>query len=303
MEKTAFTITTDQADRRLDRLIRARYSRVSLGAIMKAIRKGAVRVNGRRATGDVRLACGDVVIVPWADDEREGGKALPHPHAFEKLAILYRDDDILCVDKPAGLLSQPDRQGGDSLVTRIWGELSWMQDDFRPALISRLDRNVSGVVAAALNASCLRLLSELMRERRIGKTYLAVVGGVPPPTGEVDLPLSKDNACNRVFVDHENGLPALTRYRLLERGRDVSLVELELVTGRPHQARIHLSTIGFPILGDAKYGGKEPRPGLGRRIYLHAYTLAFPNDSALPPGARGTVITAPPSSLFAKCLR
>ena len=281
----SFTVSQDQADRRLDRILRGLYERVPLAAIMRAIRKGEVRVDGRKAAADYRLCQGEIVTIPWTEEEKrnplyaDGGS----PETHERLAVLFRSQDLLCVDKPVGLLSQPDRKGGDSLITRVWRDLSWKRDNFRPATISRLDRNVSGVVAIALNAPVLRLLSEMMRERSIGKTYAAVVRGNPPDEGEIDLPLLKDEAKNTVYVSR-SGLPSLTRYRTLRRYRGAALVELELVTGRPHQARVHLSAIGHPILGDTKYG-KHGRQGVrdkSARLFLHARALTFPNSADLP---------------------
>ena len=306
--RASFIVSRDQADRRLDRVLRGLYERVPLAAIMRAVRKGEVRVDGRRAAADYRLCEGEVVATPWTEADRRSpvraGTASPENH--EKLAVLFRSPDLLCVDKPAGLLSQPDRRGGDSLITRVWRALSRERDDFRPATISRLDRNVSGVVAVALNAATLRLLSAMMRERSIGKTYAAVVLGNPPDEGEIDLPLLKDEAKNlvRVALAGQCGLPSLTRYRTLERYRDGALVELELVTGRPHQARVHLSAIGHPILGDAKYGkcgqrGQKGERGNGgvrdknARLFLHARTLFFPNSADLPNALRGTIIESP----------
>lgn len=295
----SFTVSRDQADRRLDRVLRGLYERVPLAAIMRAIRKGDVRVDGRKAAADHRLCEGEVVTTPWTEADKGSAARVDTASSGDRdeLAVLFRSQSVLCVDKPTGLLSQPDRRGGDSLITRVWRDLSWERDDFRPATISRLDRNVSGVVAVALNAPILRLLSEMMRERLVGKTYAAVVRGNPQGEGEIDLPLLKDEAKNIVRVSR-SGLPALTRYRTLERYRGAALVELELVTGRPHQARVHLSAIGHPILGDAKYGkegerGKEGVREKNPRLFLHARALTFPNSADLPGELRGTIIESP----------
>lgn len=292
-----FTVTSDQSERRLDRVLRGMYDDVPLGAIMKAIRKGTVRINGKRATGGERLVEGDVVFAPWAQ-EGKGPVVLSTQKdeaAGEKIETLFQNEWIRCVDKPAGLLSQPDRGSRDSLITRVWAELSWTRSDFRPTAIHRLDRNVSGIVAIALTAPVLRTLSALMREGQIKKTYRAVVLGPPPDFGEIDLPLSKDEKNNVVRVDEVAGRPSFTRFTTLCRGRHFSLVELELVTGRPHQARVHLSAIGHPILGDAKYGmdGVSRHRTKSKRFFLHAYSLAFPDSPALPSGIRGLSVCSP----------
>ncbi|MDR3321379.1 MAG: RluA family pseudouridine synthase [Synergistaceae bacterium] len=289
-----FTVTTDQADRRLDRVLRGLYSDVPLDAIMKAVRKGTVRVNGVKSGCAARLDAGDVVSVPWAPRARSTGAArggVPLGSA-EGLKTLLRTDDIWCLDKPAGLLSQPDKSGGDSLITRIWAALSWERDDFRPALIGRLDRNVSGVSIIALNAPVLRLLSSLVREGRVRKIYRAVVLGLPPESGEINLPIMKDERTNRVMAGQigQKGQNALTKYRVLRRWRNFSMVELELVTGRPHQARIHMSSIGHPIAGDFKYGDRGGSRGRGR-LFLHAHSISLPED--VPGDLGGVTILSP----------
>jgi 23S rRNA pseudouridine955/2504/2580 synthase len=206
-----------------------------------------------------------------------------------------KTDDIWCVDKPAGLLSQPDRAGGDSVVTRAWEELSWNRTDFRPSIIHRLDRNVSGAMLIALNAPTLRVLSALIRDGLIKKIYRALVWGNPPPEGEINLPLEKDGASNK-SVACVRGKDALTRYKVLKRGKIFSLVELELVTGRSHQARAHMSSIGCPIAGDFKYGRKDgancPDRLPDRRLFLHAHSITLSDCPDLPPDLRNVTMTA-----------
>jgi 23S rRNA pseudouridine955/2504/2580 synthase len=300
-EFRGFAATPDQEGRRLDRVLRGLYADVPLAAIMRKIRKGEVRVNGRKSEGACRLVSGDVVGVPWGEPEIRR----PIPAAASSrgargiggLKTLLRDDGVWFVDKPAGLLSQPDKSTNDSVITRAWAELSWDRSDFRPALIHRLDRNVSGVMAIAMNARLLRLLSELMRERGITKTYRAIVEGSPPERGEVNMPLLKDESRNIVKVD-QRGRAALTRYRTLWNDGRHALVDLELVTGRPHQARVHMSSIGCPIAGDAKYGGTA-----AGRLLLHSYSLTFPDIQELPEILRGAVVSCEPPLEFTKINR
>jgi 23S rRNA pseudouridine955/2504/2580 synthase len=218
----------------------------------------------------------------------------------EKLITLFKNDDLWCVDKPAGLLSQPDRAGGDSAVTRAWAELRWDRRDFRPALIGRLDRNVSGVSAIAMNAPALRSLSEAARNSVIGKIYVAVVSGIAPEEGEISLPLVKDPQKNfvRAALPGEKGMDARTRFRLLERRGKTSLLEVELATGRPHQARIHLASMGHPILGDAKYGSRAARQS---RLMLHAHRMSFPDIPEIPEALRGLAVVSPVPQSFLGC--
>ena len=262
-------------------MLRTLWPQVPLGAIMKAIRKGEVRLDAKKAAQDTRLEEGQFLQVPW-DDE------LPHaaPETrknFAPLETLYRDDFAWIVNKPAGLLTQPDEKDGDSLITRALAEPRWTRADFRPATVQRLDRNTSGAVLIALTGKAQRLLSEMIRERRIHKTYWAVVSGDLPASGEIDSPLLKDPQANKVSID-ERGQKALTRFRRLAAGKHYCLAELELVTGRPHQARAHLASIGCPILGGVKYGGDGK---VARRPLLHARFVEFPQERELPRAHRG----------------
>ena len=297
-----FSVTPDQADRRLDRVLRGLFGDVPLGAIMKAIRTGLVRVNGARSDISCRLAAGDLVSVPWM---------LPSEPVPEQpvvkgagLRTLFKSDNIWCIDKSAGLLSQPDKSSSDSVITRAWAELAWSRTDFKPAVIQRLDRNVSGIMAIALDAPTLRTLSALMRDGLIRKIYRAIVLGKPAPSGEIDLPLSKDEQNNSVYVDRISGRESLTRFVTLKSDGERSLVELELVTGRPHQARVHLAAIGHPILGDFKYFKQNTgKRGRGERLFLHARSITLPDAVDLPSDIRASTFSAPMPQEFSNYFR
>ena len=283
-------ISADNDGRRVDRVLRTLWPQVPLGAIMKAVRTGEVRLDGKKTKADARLEEGQRLYVPWeeqagAPETRSAGGAYVKKPPLE---TLYRDDYLWVVNKPAGLLTQPDVKGGDSLITRALAELGWSRSDYRPATAQRLDRNTTGAVIIALTGAAQRHLAELIRERQIRKLYHAVVEGVADESGRVDLPLLKDSAANTVRPD-KDGQAALTLYRRLAAAGALSVVEAELVTGRPHQARVHLAAIGHPIVGDAKYGS-----GRGaKRPLLHARTIIFPADAGLPTALRGAAVTAP----------
>ena len=251
-----FYITSDQSGRRIDRLLRNMWPQVPLGALMKAIRTGEVRLDAKKVKPDTRVDEGQFLQVPWDDNmpaessTKEKSTSLRH----ERLKTIYKDEYLWIINKPAGLLTQPDTKNGDSLITRVLEELNWIRNDFRPSTVQRLDRNTSGAVIVALTGPSLRYLSELIRERKIKKIYRAVVEGNINESGEIDLHLLKDQDGNIVKVD-ETGQNALTRYRKISSAKNMSIVEAELVTGRPHQARVHFAAIGHPILGDRKYGG------------------------------------------------
>jgi len=283
-----FRITDDHEGRRVDRFLRSRFPEVPLGAIMKALRTGEVRLDAKRALPDTRLKCGQLLQTPWEDVAAAavfGQERLP---VRLPLGTIYKDDYAWIVNKPAGLLTQPDVKGGDSLITRALCQLNWSRNDFRPATVQRLDRNTSGVVVIAMNGKSQRYLSQLIRERKIRKTYWAIVEGEVPKSGGIDLPLLKCPEKNIVVVS-KKGQKALTLYKQIKRYERASLVELELITGRPHQARVHMAAIGCPILGDVKYGGLAKK---AERQLLHARSVEFPDDPALPCGISGRIFTA-----------
>ena len=267
----------EQEGRRLDRVLKEGWPDVPLGARMKALRIGLVRLEGRRVPCDERVEAGQTLRVPWEELPRWRTVAEPVPPSLRDPSwVLYRDRRLLAADKPAGWLSQPDRPGGDSLVTRVWDLLGIPPGAFRPAAAHRLDRNTSGVVLVALEPGLLRLLAEGIRERRVRKTYWALVAGVPEASGEIALSLRKLEGENRV-VEDPLGDRALTRFRRLGTDGEVSLLELDLVTGRPHQARVHLALRGLPILGDRKYAPPGAAEGAPRPL-LHARRVDLPED-------------------------
>ncbi len=284
-----FYITADQAGRRVDRLLRTMWPQVPLGAIMKALRKGQVRLDAKKVSADTRLEEGQFLQVPWQEDVPNIiDSTISQKNKFPPLETLHRDDYVWIVNKPAGVLSQPNLKDGDSLITRALAELSWTRRDFHPATLQRLDRNTSGVVMIAMSGVALRYLSELIRERKIKKSYYAVVLGDIQKEGEVNKPLLKDSENNIVKVN-ENGQHALTRYKKLASAGQYSTVEIDLITGRSHQARVHMSAIGHAILGDRKYGGGDG----AKRPMLHAYSITFPQDAELPENIRGKTFVAP----------
>lgn len=187
--------------------------------------------------------------------------------------VIYIDDHMLVAEKPAGLLSVPGRlpENKDCLITRL-------QADYPNALtVHRLDMATSGLMVFARGPEAHRALSRAFADRRVGKRYVAVVAGVLAGGGEVDLPLITDWPNRpRQMVDHQAGKPSLTRWRALESGEETTRVELEPVTGRSHQLRVHMMAIGHPILGDVFYAPPEIRAS-SPRLMLHAERLSLPH--------------------------
>ena len=272
-------LSQDHDGRRLDRTLRSVWPELPLSAIMRAIRKGEVRLDSTRAREPgARVRGGQELWVPWeAPGERP---AVPRRGT---VPILWRGGCALVVNKPADLLVQPDVKDGDSVVTRVWSMLGAVEGGspgFAPAAVHRLDRNTTGVLIVALRGDALRALEDAFRERLAGKRYLAIVVGRPSrELEEIDAPLLKDSEANVVRVSPE-GKSARTRCRCLASDGGLSLVELELLTGRTHQARVHLAHVGCPILGDRKYGDFEANRlwrATVRRPLLHALELSFPD--------------------------
>ncbi len=211
-----------------------------------------------------------------------------HTHApppDNGLDLIYRDESIIVVNKPAGLLSVPGRGANkmDSLTTRI-------QKEFPDALsVHRLDMSTSGLIVLARGKEMHRRISAMFRERRVEKRYIAMVAGQMAATGEVDLPIGSDwENRPRQKVDFVIGKPSLTQYRLLahDTETDASSVELKPVTGRTHQLRVHMAAIGHPIAGDALYGGST-----SGRLMLHACSLVFAHPLS---GKMLTTVCEPP---------
>ena len=187
--------------------------------------------------------------------------------------VLYIDDHMLVAEKPAGLLSVPGRlpENKDCLITRL-------QADYPDALtVHRLDMATSGLMVFARGAEAHRTLSKAFADRQVSKRYIAVAAGRLERQGEVDLPLITDWPNRpRQKIDHEIGKPSLTRWRVLEAGESTTRVELEPVTGRSHQLRVHMMAIGHPILGDVFYAPADIE-ALSPRLLLHADRLSLPH--------------------------
>lgn len=276
-----FRVSRHDDGRRIDKIIRKLWPDLPLGAMMRAFRKGMIRVDGRKADCSDRIAEGQVVELPWDDTAvlKEAHIPVRKDKAGANIEIIYADRDICIVNKPWNLLAQPSVKGGESVISRVASTLEWKDPSFDPTPAHRLDRNTSGALVLALGGSALRSLHEAWRGGGVKKFYLAVVAGNAPKEGEISSPLLKGGETNKVTVDKEEGLPALTRYRRLAGDGSISLLHVELLTGRPHQARVHLASIGFPLIGDLKYGKRmvndQWREMNVKRPLLHSRCLEF----------------------------
>ncbi len=258
---------------RLDVALIALHPGLSRRKAREVIEKGQVWVDGRA----VREA-GESVTAAQAITWNPHRKALPR--ARLSLPLLHQDDALLVVDKPAGLLSvptSPDARQQDSVIARVleYAERLRPRHGFAGA-VHRLDRDTSGALAVALHDRARRALRELFRQHRAERRYVALVCGMPQTEqGRIDAPISDRYAGGRRGVARpgEAGLPAVTRYRVVERLSGAALLEIELETGRQHQIRAHLAHVGLPILGDATYGSEAA--AAAPRQMLHARVLGF----------------------------
>jgi 23S rRNA pseudouridine1911/1915/1917 synthase len=244
----------------------------------RLVEAGAVYLAGRRCRDDsARLRAGQVVAVVLEEGGRSPIEAPPPP---PPLTLLFEDAELIAVDKPVGVTAQPtEGRVGDSLVDLVSARLGR-----EAGLVHRLDRETSGVTIFGKTPSATTALAAAFREGRARKRYLAATGPGLPASGTVDLPLSKDpTRPGRWRASRTaNGVPALTDFRTLHAAQDFCLVELLPRTGRTHQLRAHLTSLGAPILGDRRYGGAEQAGGLpAPRCLLHAQALelAHPRTS------------------------
>jgi RluA family pseudouridine synthase len=304
-------VTPSESGKRLHRYLCTLMPNIPLGQIYKMIDQGRVRVNGKRKNQNYELNAGDELVLhieEAAYEEASIGQRKPKfVGVSADIDVVYENDELLVVNKPAGMLTHPDQsQQKDTLIGRVHAYLyrKGQLDSalFQPATANRLDRNTSGLVLIGKTAGKLHQLNQWIQKRELQKFYVTLVEGRLAGEGTIEGSLVRDEKSNRTRVvsatreegtsaDNAGEKEATTRYRSLANGRNHSLVEVELISGRTHQIRTHFQSIGHPLLGDIKYGGQVL--GTINHQLLHAWRIVMPDGqefrAPLPPLMRQTL--------------
>ncbi len=281
-----FTVGDEDDGIRLDRWFKRNLPEASFGMVSRWARTGQLRIDGKRATPGDRIAAGQILRVPPQGDEpapaarpqRKRETLTEDEIEFVRGLVIHEDGAAIVVNKPPGLATQGGTKTNDHLDRLLDGLVE--DGAARPKLVHRLDKDTSGALLVAKTPRAAAFFSKSFSGRTARKVYWALVAGVPSiEDGMIDLPLAKQPGTGgeKMHVDEgEGGLPARTRYRLIERaGNRAAWLELQPLTGRTHQLRAHLLAIGHPIVGDGKYGGQDAflTGAISRKLHLHARRL------------------------------
>ncbi|WP_164821230.1 RluA family pseudouridine synthase [Paenibacillus koleovorans] len=303
------TVTHSEGGKRLHRYLRNLLPNIPLGQIYKMIDQGKVRVNGKRKNQNYEMAAGDELHIYMEEESYQqasggGDKAVKKPKfagISTQIDVVYEDTELLVANKPVGLLTHPDQaEQRDTLINRVHaylykkGELDSAY--FLPATANRLDRNTSGLVLIGKTAGMLHQLNQWIQRREMEKYYVTIVEGKLARESTIAKPLTRIEKENRTAIattaeEKETEKEAVTKFRPLHTANGYTLVEVELISGRTHQIRTHFQSIGHPLLGDIKYGGREVAD-VNHQL-LHAWKIVMPDGrkfESLPPGQFGRML-------------
>ena len=301
-EPRKFTVADDDDGIRLDRWFKRHVPDASFNIVSRWSRNGQLRINGKRATPGDRIEAGQTIQFPPSDampartarPERKREPLTEEETELVREMVIYEDPSAFVLNKPPGLATQ----GGTKTHHHLDRLLDGLAEDSasRPKLVHRLDKDTSGALLVAKTARSAGHFAKSFSGRTARKVYWALIVGVPSlEEGLIDAPLAKQPGTGgeKMHVDEEHGLPARTRWRVIDRaGNRAAWVELQPLTGRTHQLRAHMAAIGHPIVGDAKYGGPEAflTGGISRKLHLHARRIRI--DS--PDGVIDVAAELPP---------
>lgn len=288
------TVHKQEEGQRLVKLLGAYLNEAPNSFFYKMLRKKNITLNGKKADGTEKLKCGDEIRLFLSDEtyEKFAGKVQPkEKFPMAKLNIVYEDSNVIFINKPAGMLSQKSVPSDVSLNEYLLGYLEksgqWKQEEskaFRPSVCNRLDRNTSGMVICGKSMAGLQQMAALLKDRSLHKYYLCLVKGVMTESQHLEGYLLKDENSNQVKIfqkETEGAAHIITEYEPLYTDGEATLLKVTLVTGKSHQIRAHLSSIGHPIIGDPKYGDRKVNAffrethGIKNQM-LHAWKLTFP---------------------------
>lgn len=309
-------VTQNESGQRLDKLLAKYLNLAGKSFLYKMMRKKNIVLNGKKCDGSEKLVEGDEIKLFLADETIEKFSKVSVPSVKKvSLNIIYEDEHIILINKPAGMLSQKARESDESLVEYMidyllsTGKLSEKQlQSFRPSVCNRLDRNTSGLVAGGKSLAGLQLLSAVFKDRSIHKYYQCVVDGKVKEKQKITGFLIKDEASNQVTVLTEElpgSVPIITEYEPIEYYENYTLLKVTLITGRTHQIRAHLSSIGHPIVGDYKYGDSRINEYAKKHYHiscqmLHSCQIIFPDMPEPLHYLSGQAFTAPLPKTFSK---
>ena len=281
---TPLTLTADREGERLDAFLARSVPGLTRSAAQKLLEDGAVTLSGRPGKKNDRTAAGMEVSL-----------TLPQPEPLDVLPqnipldVVYEDDDVIVVNKPVGMVvhpapGHPDGTLVNALLYHCGSSLSGINGVLRPGIVHRIDRDTSGLIIAAKNDRAHLALAAQLQDHTLARVYEAVaVGSLKEDSGTVDAPIGRHPVDRKkMAVDRKNGRPAVTHWSVLARYPGYTRVECRLETGRTHQIRVHMASIGHPLLGDVVYGNKKPFPGLAGQC-LHAKRLRFLHPSTGEP--------------------
>ncbi len=288
-------VSSNDSGQRLDKLLARYLNKAPKSFIYKMLRKKNIKLNKGKASGNEMLQEGDIINIFLSDDTVDNFREAVKTEILKSdyiLDIIYEDENTLIVNKPVGMLSQKaeitDISINEHIVAYYQSDnYSYKSDNtmsFKPSVCNRLDRNTSGIILAGMSLKGSQILSELLRDRTLNKYYLTIVKGEVKKKAIIDGYLSKDSSLNKVEYSknaREGFQPIKTEYEPIKYNGEYTYLKVKLITGKPHQIRAHLSSIGHPIIGDSKYGDSKinkmfrDRHRLKYQL-LHAYLVEFP---------------------------
>lgn len=300
MSEYRFTVDAEQENERLDKYLSSLLSECSRNYIQKLIKEGAVSVNEKPVKASFLLHMEDEVsiIVP----QPVLPEIVPQPIPLD---IIYEDDDFIIINKPKNMVVHPaaghfDKTLVNALMYHCGDHLSGINGVMRPGIVHRIDKDTTGLLVVCKNDASHRDIAMQLKEHSIQRTYHAIVNGVlKEDAGTIDQPIGRHpTERKKMCVNHKNGKTAVTHYQVLERFSQYTYIECHLETGRTHQIRVHMASIGHPLLGDELYGGKSNRFHTDGQT-LHAKTLGFIHPSEKVP----VMFDSPLPEYFEKILK